>query len=307
MVTTNNGERSSGLEGWLAGKKAISPASRLGYEQSVREFLEWLGRRAEHPLDAITERDIDQYVDHLLKTRSAGTVNKLVRKYLSGAFEKARKLGKIKYNPVAATDPLKHRGIAKGKFSPEQVARLVAAAEGDWKGAILFGYGHAARLQDVANLRWSSLDLENGVVRFTERKTAAVAVVGLHADFVDWLTQQSTPEAPDAFVFPSLANRSGAGRNGLSKAFERIMDRAGIESAVLKSADGSKGRNVRALSFHSLRHTAASEVFNAEAIKEVQRRVTNHARGGVIERYTHADLDLIKQAALLIPRVPRNG
>jgi integrase len=297
------------LSEWLAAKRNISPASRLGYEQSVREFLEFMGpQRAKAPLESVTERDIDRFIDHLTKGgRGGGTINKLVRKYLSGAFEKARKLGKIKYNPVMATDAVEHKGIVKERFSPEQVARLVAAADRDWSGMVVFGYGHGARLQDAANLRWSNLDLENGIVTFSERKTGKEAVIGLHPDFEQWLLEsKGISEDPDAYVFPTLANKSGAGRNGLSKAFERLMNKAGIESRILKAGEGT-GRNVRALSYHSLRHGAASSVFNSEAIKEVQRRVTNHAKGGVIERYTHKDVELIRAAVQLIPRLPKQS
>jgi integrase len=247
----------------------------------------------------------------LLKSgRSPGTVTKLVRKYLNGAFEKARKLGKIRYNPVSATDPLQYETAVKQTFEPEQVAQLVAAAENDWRGAILFAYGSGARLQDCANLRWSNLDLEAGIATFVERKGKRLKkkpiVVGLHPDFVDWLLTQSAPNQNDAPVFANLADRSGAGRNGLSKAFERIMVKAGITSPLAKDRFGKKGRTVRSLSFHSLRHGAASAVFNSEAIKEVQRRITGHsANSTVLNRYTHADLDLIRQAVAMIPRIPK--
>jgi integrase len=132
-------------------------------------------------------------------------------------------------------------------------------------------------------------------------------VVGLHADFLDWLARRPiTNDDPQAFLFPALANRSGAGRNGLSKAFERIMNKAGINSPVIKTGSGKKGRSIRALSFHSFRHGAASAVFNSQAIKEMQRRVTQHsAKSGVLERYTHADLDLVHQAVAAIPRLPK--
>jgi integrase len=297
------------LEEWLEAKRNISPASRSAYQQAVREFLKFMGPRQDGPLDAVSERDIDKFVDHLKKSgRGSGTINKLVRKYLSGAFEKARRLGKIKYNPVAATDSLEHTSIVKDRFTPEQVARLVAVADHDWAGMVLFGYGCGARLQDAANLRWSDLDLENGLVTFTERKTDREAVIGLHPDFEQWLLEsKGTPEDPESFVFPTLANRTGAGRNGLSKDFERLMDKAGIESRILKAEQGAGRNNIRALSYHSLRHGAASSVFNSEAIKEVQRRVTNHARGGVLDRYTHQDVALIKAAVELIPRLPKNS
>jgi integrase len=294
------------LEGWLAGKRNIRHSSRLGYGQAVREFVEFLGSRANAPLESITEKDIDAFVDDLRKDgRSAGTINKLVRNYLSGAFEKARKLGKIKYNPIAATDPLPNDSTLREPFSAKEVARLVKVAQGDWTGAILLAYGTGARLQDICNFRWSAIDSENGVVVFQERKTKRQAIVGLHPDFVDWLASRgSVPEQPDALLFPSLANRSSAGRNGLSKQFDALMSRAGVISQVLRERNG-KGRTVRSKVFHSFRHTAASSIFNSEAIKEVQRRVTNHARGGVIDRYTHADLELIKEAVALIPRLPK--
>jgi integrase len=303
------------LEDWLKGKRNIRQSSRVGYEQAVREFLEFLGLRANAPIESITEKDIDAFVDHLRKDgRSASTINKLVRQYLSGAFEKARKLGKIKYNPIAATDPLPNDANVKDVFSAEQVARLVKAAKGtDWEGAILLAYGTGARLQDVCNFKWDSIDTENGILTFKERKTKKQAVVGLHPDFLDWMTQRSGTDNPDAYLFPTLAEKSGGGCNGLSRQFDALMSRAGVTGRTLREGSErddkgkrtGKGRTVRSLSFHSFRHTAASSIFNSEAIKEVQRRVTNHARGGVIDRYTHADLDLIKQAASLIPRLPK--
>jgi integrase len=306
------------LEDWLKGKRNISQSSRVGYEQAVREFLEFLGLRANAPIESITGKDIDAFVDHLRKDgRSASTINKLVRQYLSGAFEKARKLGKIKYNPIAATDALPNDSSVKDVFSARQVASLVRAAKDtDWEGAILLAYGTGARLQDVCNFKWDAVDTENGVVTFRERKTKKQAIVGLHPDFLDWISEQrSGTDNPDAYLFPTLANRAGGGRDGLSQQFDELMQRASVVGRILREGSKrddkgkrtGKGRTVRSLTFHSFRHTAASAVFNSEAIKDVQRRVTNHARGGVIDRYTHADLDLIKQAVSLIPRLPKGN
>jgi integrase len=301
---------------WLAGKRSIAESSRGGYEQAAREFLEFMGRKALLPIDSVTEDDINKFVDHLRSDgRSATTVNKLVRKYISGAFEKARKLGKIKYNPVMATDPLKDDPVAKDTFSAEQVARLVAAAKDtDWEGAILMAYGSGARLQDVANLRWSSIDTINKVLVFKEKKTGRQAVIGLHPDFSDWLGEQpKTPDDPEAFVFPTLAGRPGSSKGGLCREFNELMDRAKVEGRLLREGSErdekgrrtGKGRIVRSLTFHSFRHTAASAVFNSEAVREVARRVSNHARGGALERYLHQDLAPIREATKLIPRLPK--
>jgi hypothetical protein len=72
-------------------------------------------------------------------------------------------------------------------------------------------------------LRWSNLDVANGIVTFRERKTGIVAVLGLHPDFLDWLSSQPAPEDSDAYVFPTLASRALNGTQGLSATFTRLL------------------------------------------------------------------------------------
>lgn len=297
------------LEDWLEGKRGISPATRLGYKQAIAEFLAYLGPKgANRLLEAITEADIRGFTALLRKEgRSPTTVNKLVRKYLSVPFEKARRQGKIQFNPVIATDPEPADSPARrDTFTPEQVSRLIAASgeQRDWAGAITLAYTCGGRLQDIANLKWSSLDLEYGILSFRDRKLRRPTIVALHPDFDDWIAKGAFPDDPEAYVFPTLANKSGAGRNGLSRAFERIMERAGIKPRLIRERTGGKSRSLRALSFHSFRHSAASAVFNGAALREITRRVTNHAAGGVVDRYIHEDLLALREAVKLVPRLP---
>jgi integrase len=306
------------VETWLADwlkscEGSTKPATLLGYRQAVRDFAHFLGRtRMAQSIKAITIADINAFSSSLLKEgRSASTVNKLIKKYLNTPFESARKLGRIPYNPIAGFKTLKVETGTKGRFSPEQVVRLLAACEDnqDWRGAILFAYGSGARLQDVANLKWSNIDSVHRVVQFKQRKTGRpTPPLGMHPDFEDWLTKhaKATDDRGDGPVFPSLANRSGAGKNGLSKHFERIMDKAGIVSGLIKErSPKGKGRSLRALSFHSFRHNAASSVFNAEALREITRKVTAHAPDGSLDRYIGIDLETVRAAVQLIPRLPK--
>jgi integrase len=41
----------------------------------------------------------------------------------------------------------------------------------DWKGAILIAYLTGARLQDVCNMTWNSVDLPGKALTFVARKT----------------------------------------------------------------------------------------------------------------------------------------
>ena len=153
--------------------------------------------------------------------------------------------------------------------------------------------------------KWSALDREHGLVVFRQAKTSKEAVVGLHPDFLDWLAGQPVPFVRTQPVFPSLAGQHINGTGGLSEAFSKLMEAAGISNRLLRAGNAGKGRAVRALSFHSFRHTAASNVFNAATLREITRRVTSHAPGGVLERYIHEDLEAIRAAVALIPRLPK--
>ena len=295
------------LEAWIGSKRgSVSQATMLAYEHARDLLLEFLGPRAGQSVRALQKADVIGFRDHLLKDgRTPGTVNTLVKKYLTGPFESAKKEGLIDYNPFVAVEALKAKKVQKDIFTPEQVALLVKEAKGtDWEGATLIGYGTGARLQDVASLRWSAIDSDNGILTFQERKGDKRVVVGLHPDVEDWISRQPPTDDPEAYLFPTLANRSGAGRNGLSKAFEAIMKRAGVAGKVLREKN-RKGRSLRSLSFHSFRHGAATAVFNQAALKDITRRVTAHAARGVVDRYIHEDIEALKAATQLIPRLPK--
>ena len=296
------------LNSWLEAKTHVSPATRKGYQQATREFLEFLGEKGRRRrLESIGERDIREFTARLRADgRSAATVTKLVRKFLSQAFEKARRLGRIRFNPVHAVSPEKHESAKRDIFTPEQVAALISSARNDWKGVILFAYTTSSRLSDTANLRWSSLDLEHGVASFRERKTGHESVVGLHPDFVDWLSAQPVPEDSESFVFPTLGGKRVNGDKGLGGQFDQIMTAAGIENRLIRQANAGKGRNLRALTFHSLRHTAVSAVFNSNVHRQIAAQLSGH-KTGIIERYIHRDLEAIRAATKLIPRLPSNG
>jgi len=294
------------LTDWLESKESLTPNTCAAYEQVVREFLEYLGEDgARRRLESITEVDIRGFVRTLRESgRSPATINKLTRKYLSCAFTKAQRLGHIKFNPIGATEPEKSDTARRDTFTPDQVVRLVDAASGDWAGAILFSWTSGARLQDAANLRWSSLDLEHGIVTFRQRKTGREIIIGLHPDFEDWISRAPTPDKSQEFVFPTLAGKPSNSSIGLSAQFDAVMRLAGVEGRLIRAGNTGKGRSLRGLSFHSFRHSAASAIFNGAALKEIASRVTGHS-GNVIDRYIHSDLEAVRAAVSLIPRLPR--
>jgi integrase len=293
---------------WLAGKRGVVAAKSIEkYEQVKNDFLVHLGERAELTLAAIGPKDVRSFRDALAAGgRTPATVNQTIRKVLSAPFLAAVRLGYIPTNPCVAVEPLRDDADAtRDTFTVEQVGKLMEAAEGEWKGAILAGYFTGLRLRDVAELCWSAVDFEAGVLRIKTRKTGAMLVLPLHDQFAVWLRKQprGIGQAP---IFPTLTGKGTGGRHGLSGLFKTIMEKAKIKGRLTRGADG-KGRKTTSLSFHSLRHSFVSALANAGVAAELRQKLSGHADDQTHARYTHHEIETLRAAVAKLPRVGSAG
>ena len=233
-----------------------------------------------------------------------------VRKILKRPFKVALEEGLIDRNPVAAVRLLRGTSAEKGVFTPEQITKLVAAAKGDWKGLIIAGFYTGARLTDLVRLRWSNVDLEEKTITFLQQKTQAKVgskariKIPIHPQLEEYLVSGALSDNPDAPVFPELYLKPGAGKSGLSMAFKRIMEKAGIDGGLIRERLGASGRSVSALSFHSLRHSFTSALANAGVTKELRQKLTGHADEKSHSLYTHHEFERIREAVASISRLP---
>jgi integrase len=300
----------SWLTGWIEEKKvSISPRSHLKYDQIVREFLAHLKQKADTPLQAIVDGDLISFRNSLARAgHSANTVNTAL-KILRSPFHLAHRKGYVSADPCVGVGLLDDDAdFEKGVFTPEQTGALVAEAQGDWKGAILCGYYTGLRLKDVTELRWESIDagltkLELVPSKTRRKKKNRKVVLPIHPELAAWLKTQ-TRGIGKAPVFPTLAGKSGGGKSGLSSMFRRIMDRAGVEGRILRERKrNSEGRSQSSLSFHSLRHSFNSALANAGVSQEIRQKLTGHASASMNEIYTHRELDPLRKAVGLLPKI----
>jgi integrase len=273
------------LSEWLKTQQgAISAASFLKYSQAIREFIKSLGSRATFPLSAVSSADVTNFRDTSVRLgRAPGTIKGLM-KSISAALEQAHKQGLIPHNPCKAVPNLKDpEKKPKACFTPDQIQSLLAAAEDDWKGLILFGYFTGLRLQDVANLTWENVDLESSVVFCKERKTAKHVVHELHPNLHQWLKHRGQA-LPKAYVLPQLKSHSEA---HLSRSFTRFMARAGVVGELIRKKKGEAGRNLSGLTFHSLRHTFTTLLDGMGVPEELRMKIVGHTSVEVHRGYTH--------------------
>jgi integrase len=182
-------------------------------------------------------------------------------------------------------------------FSPEEIARLLETAPGEWRLPILLASQAGLRLRDAADLRWTSVDFTSrrfpsGALIFTASKTGREVVVPLSEPLRVELakTAGEDREGPVCRIY-------GRPSSTLSRAFRRIVDRAGI------SYQRDSGE-IRKLSFHSLRHSFITALKEGGADSSISMALAGHSSAGVHRIYDHSTarpellVDAIERAQL---------
>jgi len=286
--------------------KSQSPKTALKYEQVTRQFLDFLGPKADLNILPITSEDVRKFRDR----REAGgltatTLNDDIT-ILSAIFNGAWRDHVISNNPCTAVDPVKDKLSKKKRrkepFDRDQVAALIKTAEGDWKGLILVAFYTGARLNDCANLRWRHVHLLSKIKKivFEVAKTADEIEVPIHQALEDYLLNLPTPKNDEEFLFPSLAGRRST---NLSKQFSRLMEEAHISNRDIRKRGDGAARHVRALSFHSLRHAFVSQLANANVSEEQRMELTGHSTRDIHKIYTDIKLEQLQKAVALLPTI----
>jgi len=290
------------LHWWHERKAKARPASAERYGQVVRDFIEFLGPRAKLPLEHIGVKDILAFRNAETKRGVSNKTANLAVKLISMAFHDALRQGKIKFNPCLGLDALEEDSVEREPFTPDEIKKLLKAASGEWKGAILFAYFTGARLSDVANMPWGAIDLDKRLISFTPKKTKRgkkVLRIPLHPDLEKELLKH--PGVGNAPLFPSLAGRGTGGAHGLSAEFAAIMRKAGVHGEIIRHTATGRGNTTK--SFHSLRHSFNSELANAGVARELRQVLTGHASEKMNEIYTHRELEPLRTAIAALAKV----
>jgi integrase len=88
----------------------------------------------------------------------------------------------------------------------------------------------------------------------------------------------------------------------LSKEFRQLIVAARIEQRVIRER-GKSGRNVNALSFHSLRHSFTSLLASQGISEETRMALCGHTSREIHQHYTHRELGTLRDAIATLPRI----
>lgn len=274
-------------------KKACS------WAKEEQHFRRWLA--PELGKVSLVDIGLEQW-DALMQTLHKAGLSQRSRQYISGTLRRIlrhaqdRKLlvqvptGK----QIGATAPKDNR--RQRVLTPTEKEKLLAdLAVRDirtWR-LVHFALLTGCRLFEARGLRWGAVDLDAAVVRFLDTKNKDSRSVPLARPlletFKDMLAELGSKPTADAPVFP---NERGVAWTAVPKAFL-----ASVRELGLNDGRGPLDR----VSFHSLRHTVATELAQELDIRSLMAFM-GWRHVAMAARYIHEDQDAQRTALATLER-----
>lgn len=289
------------LDGWLAAKSATK-STLTRYRGIVDAFLKHLEAKADYSLQALSDADVQTFRDKLAAKVAPGTVNTYL-KVIRVALGRAVKKNLLTRSPALSVDKLGGTKHQRQPFTVTQLKKILKAATEEWQTMILVGLYTGLRLSDCANLTAANLNLLEGEITLTEKKTKRTRTLEVAKPLREHLEALDLGDNPVAPLCPTLV---GKPETWLSNEFYDLLSNEGlVPIRDHKSTD--KGRDSRRtqspLTFHSLRHTAVSLLKNAGVSDAVARDIIGHESAAVSRVYTHIEAATRRKALNKLPDV----
>jgi integrase len=299
------------LQVWLNRKSLeADDGTHERYTGVVNQFLVHLGPKADTDIKKVTPTSVAEFRDAIAGRVAVSTAN-LTLKILRSAFGAARREGLIDDNPaerVAVLKKKKKSDSDRRPFTLPELKQLLKVADEEWRGMILFGFYIGQRLGDIALITRQKLDLEREEVKLKTDKTGRLQILPLAAPLLKYVKKLRLGDDPHAPLFPrafGIVERQGRTGN-LSNQFHKILVAAGLAEKRSHHSTGkgrSAARELNDVSFHSLRHTATSQLKAAGVSDAIAREFVGHDSEEVSNSYTHIPTDILRKAARKLPDI----
>lgn len=269
----------------------LSPTSLLSYRRNLDDFISFVGDDLHEPIDTFKREWVRQFQTQLAaqKRVSNQTINgkvKTVRAVLKFAYQEDHAL--VDYGDKAQNlkaIPTRHRR----PFSPEEISKIWAHADTEWRRLIAIGLHTGQRISDIALMRWDDVDLNEATWCFHSKKTNHSTSIPLSDELLD-LLKLTMQEGAYVNVRSAkfLDNKHGT-TGTLSNQFRQILFKAGLrdQKVIHQSQEVGRdhGRQTESLGFHCLRHTAATALHEAGCPLAIAKEIIGHCSDAVHSVY----------------------
>lgn len=255
------------------------------YEYSLNYLNKMYGDKK---LSEITPKDIDDFKEIRLKFAKPATVNRELST-LRQVFNLAKRWGRFfGQNPVSISGLLPESNMKERILTPEEEETLLSYSNTYLKPIIITALQTGMRKSEIITLKWSNVDLANGVITIEQTNTKNKKTRRIPVNFYmrNVLLQQKLRRGGSDFVFLSHTKLPYKKHDSLKGAFLRACKNAGING----------------LRFHDLRHTCATRMIERGASIVAVSKILGHSDIKMTMRYSHPE-NSVKEAVELLSDV----
>jgi integrase len=264
----------------------IRPADLLGWVEERRESREVKRLRKRRPGESLRafRAASDRMEPKMLPGASAATVNKDLN-LISALFRWAIRAGHVDENPARKVERLSEKGRARETYLTGAEARaFVEACPPALRPLVVTALNTGCRRGELLALAWRDVDMERReiVINPANEKAGRGRVIPM-TSALHRLLEALCSRRP----LPALdgSDRVFLGADGLPIGVGSL--RGMWEQAIEAAGDGISASKRESLTFHCLRHTAASLMAAARIPLLDIARVLGHSTISVTMRYAH--------------------
>jgi integrase/recombinase XerD len=251
--------------------RKLAPKTQHGYIRAVKGFSLYLGRSP----DKATAEDLRRYQLHLSSNgTSVCSINatmSALRFFLKVTLRRADLADAVTFVREPRRLPV--------VLSPEEVARLLAAAPGvKYQAALSVAYGAGLRASEVISLKVGDIDSDRMVIRVDQGKGRKDRYVMLSPHLLELLRQWWHVARPKGWLFPGRDPGQPLTTRQLNRAVHAAAQRAGIDKRV---------------GLHTLRHCFATHLLERKTDIRVIQVLMGHKKLDTTALYTRVAIKAI--------------
>ena len=178
----------------------------------------------------------------------------------------------------------------------ETLLAALAAKSQTLHDAALLSLHCGLRFGEIAALTWSCVNLEQGTLAILNAKTGSRTAY--LTDRAKAMLESRKQGRPDALIFPKRSRKDGSWRKR-QKLLPSTLNK-------LKFNNGVTDRKQR-VTFHTLRHTYATHLYESTHDLYLTQRSLGHATGTMTARYAKMSESRLREGAAALQKAFTNG
>ena len=271
----------------------LSPTTKTGYRQQIRTRInKYIGNA---PINTLSTGQIQNWINTLTSNGLSGKTIKNTFLNVNAALEKAKDLGMITKNPCdhVVLPPVKKYNAQV--YTLSDVQNILTLAKGtDMFFLLAIEFYLGLRKGEIAELKWSDVDLDNGIVHITRSRVecdegiivkstkseAGIRSIPLSDEMLKIFKAEHTKY---------LQNRTKKSYTDTGYVICKQNGEAYVPTSISQRWDRfCASNNLKKIRFHDLRHTCATlMIANDVPSKTVQTWLGHSDIQVTLNTYTH--------------------